>query len=143
MNKKRVDQWIPYAKEAIEKTGIAKNGTVDSKFRSQISSFGAAVVMGSLKASVAFFADRGDAGVDRTKLLCAMEYVICKSRDSKKNPDLKEITAISVLEKVCDPQNDPCQMKAEFIDAAIAIKLALNFFELKKSDEDGERDAES
>ena len=60
MNKKQVNDWILPAQKAIIECGIAENGKVDSAFRGQISSFGAAVVMGSLKSAVAFFADDGD-----------------------------------------------------------------------------------
>ena len=48
MNKKQVNEWIPSAKKAVEEYGIAKNGMVDNKFRGYISSFGAAVILGSL-----------------------------------------------------------------------------------------------
>ena len=54
MNKKQVNDWILPAQKAIIECGIAENGKVDSAFRGQISSFGAAVVMGSLKSAVAF-----------------------------------------------------------------------------------------
>ena len=134
MNKRRIDRWIPYAKEAIEVTGIAKGTVVDKTFRAQISSFGAAVVMGSLKASVAFFTDDGGASVERSKLLGAMDYVIRKGEGEEK-PALKKPG--QVLEDVC--RDDSAQKKEQFIDAAIAIKLALNFFELTENKaKDGE-----
>ena len=76
MNKRRVDEWIAPAMLALEKAGIAENGKVDSKFRGQISTFGAAAVMGSLKAAAAFFAKQGGAAVPRERLLSAMYYVI-------------------------------------------------------------------
>ena len=84
MNKKQVNDWILPAQKAIVECGIAKNGKIDSAFRGQISSFGAAVVMGSLKSSVAFFADDGSAQVKRSKLITAMYFVI--SGGEKKNP---------------------------------------------------------
>lgn len=145
MNKKRVNDWILPAKEAIinssiteEKDGqktvykIAKDGKVDSAFRSQISSFGAAVVMGSLKSAVAFFADKGQASVRRDLLLLAIYYVISGEKTEK--------TPREVFTYICE--NDNSQMKELVIDAAIAIKLALNFFEQpekkKTVDENGE-----
>ena len=40
MNKRVVNEMIPYAYEALCKSGIAEKGCVDKKFRSQIASFG-------------------------------------------------------------------------------------------------------
>lgn len=119
MNKKRVNDWILPAKKAIEMFGISNDkGQVVKTFRGQISSFGAAVVMGSLKSAVAFFADKGEATVDRTQLVRAMYYIVEK----------KEAKPEEVFEYIC--KNDDIQTKEKFIDASLAIKLALNFFEL-------------
>ena len=122
MNKKQVNDWILPAKKAIEVCGIAKDGKVDSAFRGQISSFGAAIVMGSLKSAVAFFAVDGSAKVPRSKLIVAIYYTI---KGDKKEP--KEI-----FEYLC--QNDTWYTKEQFIDASIAIKLAMNFFDMGKGE---------
>lgn len=119
MNKKQVNDWILPAKQAIIDCGIAENGKVNSAFRGQISSFGAAVVMGSLKSAVAFFADDGKAKVPRSKLILAIYQVIKK--ETIKEPEV-------VFQYICD--HDDRQTKEKFINASIAIKLALNFFEL-------------
>lgn len=119
MNKKRVNDWILPAKKAIEMFGISNDkGQVVKTFRGQISSFGAAVVMGSLKSAVAYFSADGEATVERTKLVKAMYYVVEK----------KEAKPEEVFEYIC--KNDDIQTKEKFIDASLAIKLALNFFEL-------------
>ena len=76
MNKKRVDQWIPKAKEALEAVGIAEKGKISKGFRGQIASFGAAVVMGSFKSAVAFFSKNGGSKTEREKLVEAMYFVI-------------------------------------------------------------------
>ena len=120
MNKKRVDSWLLDAKKALEVTEIAKGGIIDKTFRAQISSFGAAVIMGSFKSAVAFFSEQNGASVEREKLLIAMYLVIFKERKS---------SAKQVLEYVCN--NDSVDLKEKFIDASLAIKLAMNFFELK------------
>lgn len=119
MNKKRVNDWILLAKEAIVKFGISnERGQVVKTFRGQISSFGAAVVMGSLKSAVAFFSSDGESSVERTNLVKAMYYVIEK----------KEAEPNDVFEYICKQDTD--QTKEKFIDASLAVKLALNFFEL-------------
>ena len=119
MNKKQVNDWILPAKQAIIDCGIAENGKVNSAFRGQISSFGAAVVMGSLKSAVAFFADDGKAKVPRSKLILAIYQVI--TNKTIEDPEV-------VFQYIC--KNDNRQTKEKFINASIAIKLALNFFEL-------------
>jgi CRISPR-associated protein Cmr5 len=118
MNKKRVDGWILKAKEAIEVTKIAKDGEVNKSFRGQISSFGAALVMGSFKSAVSFFTEQGGASVERQKLIQAMYYIIFENLEDPKK----------ILEYVCN--NNTKELKEQFIDASIAIKLALNFFDL-------------
>jgi CRISPR-associated protein Cmr5 len=118
MNKKRVNEWLLIAKEALEKSEIVENGKINKTYRGQISSFGAAVVMGSLPAAVAFFSEQGGSTVDRTKLLVAMYYCIFQEKKSEKE----------ILDFVV--KNDTIEMREKFTDAAIALKLAMNFFEL-------------
>jgi CRISPR-associated protein Cmr5 len=121
MNKKRVDKWILTAKDAIVKVGISKDGKVERSFRGQISSFGSAVILGSFKSAAAFFVKPGEASVHRELLLVAMYYIV--------NNEIKE--SDEVLDYIC--KNDSAELKEKFIDAAIALKLALNFFDLVES----------
>ena len=125
MSKKRINEWILMAKDALEKTKIAKGGKINKTYRGQIASFGAAVTMGSLPAAVAFFSKkaRGESEVDRSKLICAMYY--CISKEEKK--------AEEILEIVCNNNNQ--DMKSKFMDASVALKLAMNFFELEEEKE--------
>lgn len=119
MNKKRVNDWLLPAKKALEDTGVAQNGKIDKTYRGQISSFGAAVVMGSLPAAVAFFSEQGGSSVERQKLIKAM-YLISEKNMPK--------DAKAVLQYVCD--NNSNDLKEKFMDASIALKLAMNFFDL-------------
>lgn len=125
MNKEYVDEMLPIAIEAIEKCGIAnENGEVSKSFRGQIASFGAAVAMGSFKSAVAFFSENGNASVDRAKLIQAIDYII---RDNKKS--LR--TAKDICKEILDLSNDDVKIrKDKFLDASIAIKLALNVYTL-------------
>lgn len=118
MNKKRVNEWLLIAKEALEKSEIVENGKINKTYRGQISSFGAAVVMGSLPAAVAFFSEQGGSIVERNKLVQAMYYCIFQEKKSEKE----------ILDFVV--KNDTIEMREKFTDAAIALKLAMNFFEL-------------
>jgi len=127
MNKQRVNDWIGPAATALEVAGIAKEGKINSKFRSQISTFGAAVTMGSLKSAAAFFAKQGGAAVPRERLLTAMYYVI--NRESKE-PN-------QVFHYICE--NDSHYVREQFVDAAIALKLAMNLYELVEEDKTNEK----
>ena len=120
MNKKRVNDWIPVAKQALMKFEIAdKNGKIIKTYRGQISTFGAAVTMGSLPAAVAFFSEKNKSTVERDKLIKAAYYCITE----------EEASAEDILDKVC---RNPNEYREKFIDASIALKLAMNFFELVK-----------
>ena len=119
MNKKRVNEWILPAKKAIEDNGILEKGVVKKTYRGQIATFGAAVVMGSLKSAIAFFAEHNKSSVDRPKLIKAMYQII----ENKKAETTQEI-----FQYVCD--NYSYELVEKFTDASIALKLAFNFFEL-------------
>ncbi len=129
MNKKRVNQWILPAKEALITTGIydKEKQSIDKTYRGQIASFGAAVIMGSFKAAVAFFAVQGGASVEREKLIQAM-YMIVNNHQETTKPD-------KILENICEMDDRKLEeTKAAFIDASIALKLAMNFFKLDKKE---------
>lgn len=123
MNKKRVDEYLPLAVDAIEKCGISEKGEVAKTFRGNISSFGAAVTMGSFKAAVAFFSQKNSSSIDRYKLIEAAWYVV-------KNKDIKD--AVDICKKILSMNGTELyEIKAEFLDASIAIKLAMNVYNLK------------
>lgn len=125
MNKNIVDNEIQSAYEAINKYDIAdKNGVVDNAFRGQISSFGAAVTMGSLTSAIAFFAEQGSSTVEKNKLLYAIIYVLKDNRGKNlKDKDIKSLFDYADKNKGA---------KEEILNAALAIKLALNLYTLKK-----------
>jgi len=122
MNKQRVNDWIAPAAEALAKSGIARNGKVDPRFRGQIASFGAAITMGSLKAAAAFFSQQGGAAVPRELLLKAMYYVI--------KGELAEPKAVFAY--ICE--HDDIHTREQFVDAAIALKLAMNLYDMGKEE---------
>ena len=136
MNKKRVEQYLPVAIEALEKCKIAENGKIEKTFRGNISSFGAAVSEGSFKTAVAFFSEKGGSSIDRHNLIKALWYVT-QDREYK---DPKDICKKIIL------MPDTGEIKAQFLDASIALKLAMNVYELdkeQKSDKDKTKDGET
>lgn len=139
MSIQRVNDWIIYGKEALETLDIAENGKIVKTFRGQISSFGAAVSMGNLKSAVAFFSEQAGASVPRENLLRAIWFVLKRSegltkeeimRPPEDDPNKHPIQTDAIFDYVCE--NEGAALKNKFLDAAVALKLAMNLFELIK-----------
>lgn len=127
MNKQRINDWIAPAAEALTLSNIAENGQIKPGFRGQISTFGAAVTMGSLKASTAFFAKQGSAAVHREYLLKAIHYVVTGNL----------LEPNDIFRYICD--HDDVYTREQYLDAAIALKLAMNLYELGEEDKTHEK----
>lgn len=124
MNKKSVEEYLPSAITALKDCKIAKdNGEIIKTFRGQISAFGAAVSMGSFKAAVAFFSNKNGSSVDRQNLIQSLWYIT-------QNNELKDVKDIckTILES-SEPETSEYETK--FLDASIALKLAMNAYDLK------------
>ena len=127
MNKRVVNEMIPYAYEALCKSGIVVNGCVDKKFRSQIASFGAAITMGSLLPAIAVFSDKGSAEVDRQKLM----DILLKEKDFCSREITKLFEYANPSEGDGKAQNEEESRKKEnIVNASIALKLAMNLYTL-------------
>ena len=145
MNKRRVEALLPLALQTLEHSecGMQKStGEIESGYRAQISAFGAAVTMGSFKAAVAFFSKAAsnraneNSTVDRSKLLRAMYYIVqYKTKEDGKpdteanNENWKDAKVIAA-ELLRLPDSAVSQTKEEFINASLALKLALNAYSL-------------
>ena len=130
MNKRQVEEYLPRALEALNspESKIARDGKIPRSFRGQISSFGAAVTMGSFKAAVAFFSDNGSADVPRSELIRAMYFVVhgaWKTAEAICGEVLRWKQSELFAEKEC------------FLNASVALKLAMNAFELTVESEPG------
>ncbi|MBO5007107.1 MAG: hypothetical protein J6C89_06655 [Clostridia bacterium] len=122
MNKRKVEAWLPKAIEALEENDkICNKGKIEKSFRGQISSFGAAVTMGSFKAAVAFFGNNGESAVERSELIRSMYYIV--KNEWKAAKDI-------VSEVICMREPNLSALKEDFLNASLAIKLAMNAFEL-------------
>ena len=128
MNKARVDQLITYAYKAIRDNGISNDkNEVRSTFRSQISTFGASIAMGSLKAAIAFFSNQGSSSVDRSKLPEAILQILQQAGTVPAN----ERSLYFWAEKeISSGRETAC--REEIVNAAIAVKLAMNLYTLVK-----------
>ena len=118
MSKKRIESWIPVARRALTECKIEEGGFIDEMFLGRTASFGTAILSGRLRSAVAFFSKKGNAAIDRRKLVSAAYYCI-----SGKNLDAEE-----VLKYVYD--NESYELKEQFLDALSAIKHAISFFTL-------------
>ena len=136
-NKNRTDSYIPDAIKALEACGIAKDGKIDSSYRGQISSFGAAVTIGSFKQAVAFFAQdakNGDSKINRSDLILAIDYVINpKKYSEEKITDKKD--KINAIKEAILKMKVPAELKAlenRYLDAAVALKVAMGVYDMGK-----------
>lgn len=142
MNKKRVNNMLLTAKEALTDCEIARNNVIESTFRGQISSFGAAVVMGSLPAAVAFFSSKSNSTTDRQNLMKAIYYCITVFDVEKEQKEIAKKEALckspkDVLKYVC--QNNSSELRKMITDASVALKLAMNFYELDPKGKENEK----
>lgn len=133
MNKTKVNNYLPKAAEAITVCGIADgNGKIIKTYRSCISSFGAAIVTGSFKAATAFFSvdateksnQKQDEKVMRSKLIIALNYIV--------NRNIKTADEIC-KEIIIKDDKTTAALCEEYINASIALKLAMNLFEQKQA----------
>lgn len=127
MNKRRVDGMIPLAYEVLKEVQIVeKDGTIDKSYRGQISSFGAAVAMGSLLSAVSYFSQQNRAAVDRSKLMTAIHMLMNKENgrggDEKSDP----LALFNYVRK-----DSGMAAKELILDCAVALKLAMNLYNLK------------
>lgn len=129
MDKKKVDELLPKAYEVIQKNEIicTDGRYVKGEFRSQISTLGAAIINGSTLAAVAFFSRKGQAAVDRTQLLRCVEKLLGLS-DGSIFAHIRDCGQSAQSRQEC---------REEVLNAVIALKLALNLFDLKEKKNNG------
>lgn len=137
MNKRIIDNEIKYAYEALKKCKIAKNGFINKTYRGQISSFGAAITTGSLLSAVCFFSDNAGATTERKNLLKAIVYILGKEEEVK---EVKEIDETEICKNgnkilydyIAAKGADMDKWKEDILNAAIALKLAMNLYTFEK-----------
>ncbi|MBR5597142.1 MAG: hypothetical protein IKW30_07025 [Lachnospiraceae bacterium] len=125
MNKNLINHEIQAAYDALRESKIVdeNDGSIKKTYRGQISSFGAAITMGSLISSVAFFSADGGSEVERSKLMKAILLVLKKERGVSEN---------KLFDYVVNHKTEQDKCKEEILNAAIALKLAMNLYKLKQ-----------
>ena len=127
MDQKAIDSLVEPAYEILNEVGIAKGGKVSKSYRAQISTFGSAIINGTLLSAVSFFSTQEGASVDRSKLMEAIKLII--NKDNKDDKDDKE-TLFEYVKKNTPDVGENRQLKAKIMYAAIALKLAMNLYQL-------------
>lgn len=139
MNKKKINDMIPSAYKVLGEVGIADDKyRVLKAYRGQIATFGAAIIMGSLTSAVAFFSKKGNSdkenssGVDRQKILNGIIKLVLTQEEIKsfENKDYGAMLMCHIGKKTEKIAQE------EIINAAIALKLAMNLYELDENDGD-------
>ncbi|MBQ6986376.1 MAG: hypothetical protein IJQ25_05245 [Oscillibacter sp.] len=125
MNKAKIDRDIPAAYKALNDAKIVEDGKIDAGFRGQIATFGAAVSMGSLLSAIAFFSEKNKSDVSREKLLDAL-FLIIRTHDGNGSGDCKDLYQYAAAHPDC---------QEEVLNAAIALKLAINLYPRREKDE--------
>ncbi len=122
--KQQVEKFIPLAIELIREVGIAnEKGEVPSEFNGYFSSFGAAVVQSGLKPALAFFSNE-ERVKERSKILKAVYKLVTGNQATN---------AGELLDHVIRNADKEESLKANIIDAAVALKLAVRTYKLKKN----------
>jgi len=124
---RRIEKLIPDAIDVVKEV-LEKDEKVASEYNGYIASFGASIITSGLLPAIAFYeSESSGAQKDRKKLMTAIRKLIKKT---KKESDNNE----TLMKYVLPHKNDLSEIKEEITDAAIALKLAIRTFELKKGD---------
>ncbi len=131
MDKKRLDEWIPYAYDALEDLLADEAGKINKTYRGQISNFGVSVINGTLLSAILFYQEPGNASTERQLLLEAIKKVLDK--DPKIKKESKNYDALYEYAIARKNKNEEKIVRDEIITAATALKLAMNLYELEET----------
>lgn len=137
-NKRKIDDYISKAIEVLEQNQeVQKDGKIKKSFQSQLATFGVAVSSGSLISAVAFFSEQGESSVKRQELMALIYDLVLKQKEQIPSvPDPKKLLYyVQEKYKESKKHNDPrlyWKVRDDILNAAVALKLAMNFYELEK-----------
>ena len=146
-NKRKIDEYISKAIEVLNnnKKIVKEGGKIDKTFSGQIATFAVAVSTGSLLSAGAFFSDNGGASNERSSLMDVIYEIITdeklpdidKENDKNRNNANNKYSGLLDYVKVKYKKSKESKeivsynrVKEDILNAAIAIKLAMNFYEL-------------
>jgi len=118
MSKQKIESYIPKVMEVLKEK--FSDGIAPKEFNGYISSFGASIIQSGLKATVALFENQqANTEADRS----CLTKIILEVLGSNEN---------NLLDHILNNTNKEDILKEEIVSIAVAIKLSLRTFELKK-----------
>ena len=147
-NKRKIDEYIPKAINSLSNNRkIVKDGKIASGFAGQIATFSVAVSMGSLLSAVAFFSEQKQASVERQELMNVIYEIITREvSEINKETDNKDPKLLSYVKKKYEETKEDKileyrRFQEDILKAAIAVKLAINFFhKIEKGEKEDKMD---
>lgn len=131
MNKRKIEELIPYAIDIIQEV-LVNDGKVEKEYKGYISSFGASIIQAGLLPTIAFFEKTSSsAKADRKKLTKAILKLIYIMKGKKEENQNNETT---LLDYALNNIKKDLNLKEDIINATVALKLALNTFEFEQGE---------
>lgn len=125
LSKERKNLLVSLADEAIRE--IFGTGAISESFNGQIAAFSVSVALSGLKPTFAIYnSNTGNAEVDKTQIIKLLAAMYSKEKGQRVDKD-------QLYKKVISPNSDESQLRKDIIEYAIALKLAIRTFKLKKS----------
>lgn len=147
-NKRKIDEYISKAIDALETNQkIVKNGKISKAFSGQIATFAVAVSTSSLLSAVAFFTESGDSKVERSELMNVIYKIVqegeavLEKNSASENDKADNNTLLGYVKQkygdtYCKKKLlDYRKVQEDILNAAIATKLAMNFYQLVDKDD--------
>ncbi|MEN4045380.1 type III-B CRISPR module-associated protein Cmr5 [Sulfurimonas sp. NWX367] len=122
MSKKNIEKHIPKAIKVLERT--FENGVIPSAYNGYISSFGASVIQSGLKPTLALF-ENTDANTKEDKSYLTKIILQILDQDTQES---------SLLKYILPKQKNEAYLKQQILDIAVAVKLSIRTFKLKKGE---------
>lgn len=111
----------------------AGSGELDERYKADISSFGTALLHNGLLPAIALFSDSTTESNKRRLRLTNAVYYVLKANEAV--PNSISHTDTKLLKEALDTQGTEHRerLRSDIMDAAMAMKLAIRTFHLKKS----------
>lgn len=134
---RKIEYLIPAALEAVDAVLVTKYGKdkIPAGYQSTVSGFGTSLLQMGLLPTLAVYTDKDSgAGIDRSKLLEALLRIV-KHQDSRfpaENKSMIPDQVTYILKKAAKEEFPKEELKEHLLQAALAFKLAIRTYNLKK-----------
>lgn len=131
----RVEEYFPVVLEIVEQEfeQEIKNGGIPNEYKGYISNFGAMIIDSGLLSALAFFGKNdGSEKEDRSKIIKIIKKFLIKENEIDRNKSNSEKLVKLIIEKVKVDNEELRRLENMIIDIAIATKLSLRTFLVKK-----------